>query len=106
MFSICSTKLGDVAACVASMRKHAYKCPLWQVGMRLYKKLDKAQKENPAEVWNMMKARKASHVINMTTATAHKKGCRVLKRTTGTCKIDAYLVNPNKTGLKVCKVCM
>jgi hypothetical protein len=88
------------------MLKNEYKWPLWQVGQNLYKKLKKAQTKNPTKVWEMMQARKAKHVINMTTATIHKKDCRVLTRTKDACKIGAYLVKPAAAGLKHCKVCM
>jgi hypothetical protein len=102
MYSICSTKLGDVAECVSAMRKNEYKGPLWQVGMKLYKDLDRDR----SMVTETINARDAKHVINMTTATIHKKDCRVLARTNNKCKIGAFLANPDKTGLKQCGVCM
>jgi len=106
MYAICKTELGDVAACLGAMIEKNYNLPFVQVGKNLYKQMSKLKQEDPAALRHLCGTKEAGHVINMTTKTIHKKGCRVLDRTNDKCKIGAYLVNPDTAGLKHCGVCM
>jgi len=101
MYTICNTSQDDVLSAVKAIKKENRLWPIFQIGQRSYRRLDKTR-ENIRET---LDARNAKHIINLSTETVHKKECQVLKRTTNACKLGAYLINIPATGLKICKVC-
>jgi hypothetical protein len=100
MYAICNTIQGDVADAVKAMNEKGYKYPIFQIGQRVYSRLEKQR----GGVYEKVEAKNAKHVVNLTTGTLHKKGCPALKKAKN--KVGAYIVNPAATGLKTCKVCM
>lgn len=102
MYAICNTTQGDVADAVKAMRKRNYKCPIFQIGQRVYSRIDRVRDDVP----NTVNTKNAKHVVNLATGVMHKKDCSVVSRIKADCKVGAYLVNPAATGLKPCKVCM
>ena len=98
MYTICHTKSDDVKAALAEMKKRSFTCDLFQVGQKLYKRMEK----NQDDVLDLVSDKNRMFTININTGMVHKSTCsRKGKKT-----ISAYLVRPKDAGLPLCQVCM
>ncbi len=99
MYTICHTKGNDVLEAVKVMVKKGYKFPIFQVGQKLYKRLEKDR----TKVTPFMENRKRMYTVNLKSKIIHRKSCRYADKGIF---VNAYLVRPKNTGLKICKTCM
>ena len=102
MYAICHTKSNDVLAAVKEIVKRGYNFPVFQVGQKLYERLNKDQ----SRVTPYINSKKRLFIINKKTLSLHKVGCVHAGRSKKEGIVGAYLVRPKDTGLKSCKTCM
>jgi hypothetical protein len=98
MYAICSTKKGDVSACVKEMKKQGHTFPLYQLSSEKYKTSEADMAQVPAIVGKLF----PRHCITMKDRVLHRKMC---KKTDGRKYILAAISRPSLTGLKKCS-CM
>jgi len=105
MVIICSSgKKNDVLNGIRRARKTKtsitpmYGISILQVGKALYSKLEKNQKETV----DVLKKRVANYKVNIETLMIHRVSCKCVIKN----ELRAAVVNPAKTGLKLCKKCL
>jgi hypothetical protein len=106
MIIICSTdKKDDVLKGIRQARKTKTAITpmqgiaILQVGKALYNKL---KKNTQLMIPTVLGKRAAKHKVNIKTLTLHRATCKYA----GKNAVEAAIVNPAKTGLKLCKKCM
>jgi hypothetical protein len=98
MYAICSTKKGDVKACVKAMVKNSYKFPIYQLDLKTYTKLEKDQSLVPGVIQKKF----PRHSIEIKKGVLHRKMC---KKATMEKSVLAAISRPSLTGLRMCS-CM
>jgi len=99
MKAICETKKNDVRDAVRAMKENGYKGSIFQIAKATYAHLV----ENRPEVPENTESRICWHVIDVDKGMLHKKSCK--EKMSGNV-VDASIVRPDTTGLKMCKKCM
>jgi hypothetical protein len=99
MYAICSTRKENVRKHVDKMRKNNYRFAVFQFSADDYDELSK-QRDNAETIIGAANERKCEHVIDVEKGMLHQAGC---KKAGGNFVVQASILKPKATGLKLCK---
>ena len=103
MYSICSLDQNDVLKSIIAMKQRGYRGPVIQTTAQNYERL-KYQKEKVRDFAEPL-LKDSSLSINLLNNTLHSNICGKLQHTTDQELIPCHIIDPIKSGLKMCPCC-